>query len=325
MAVGYRDYYDSLGVPRDASEEDIRRAYRRLARQYHPDVNKDAGAEDRFKEVSEAYEVLRDPEKRERYDRLGANWKAGEDVSGAAGFEEFFRRGGGGGGGGGGGRRTRTRSGGTGGTSGFGDGVRVEFGGDGEFSDFFGDLFGGGGRGGGSIFDSFTGGRAAEQEAVLELSLEDAVNGGRRRLVIDDREVEVELPRGVRDGQRLRIRGEDDEGDIVLRIRLRRDPRFRISGDDLYTDLPLAPWEGALGATVPVPTVTGSARLTVPAGSSSGRKLRLRGEGLPREGGGRGDLYAVVSIKVPKKLTRRERELFEQLRDTSKFDPRKAR
>jgi curved DNA-binding protein len=321
MAVGYRDYYESLGVPRDASDDDIRKAYRKLARQYHPDVNKDAGAEDRFKEVAEAYEVLRDPEKRERYDRLGANWKAGQDVSGAAGFEEFFR-GRGGAGGGGGGRRART-----GGSGGFGDGVRVEFGGgDGDFSEFFGDLFGGGGgrRGGGSIFDSFTGGRA-EQEAVLELSLEDAVNGGPRRLVIDGREVEVELPRGVRDGQRLRIRGEDDEGDIVLRIRLRRDPRFRISGDDLYTDLPLAPWEGALGASVPVPTVTGSARLTVPAGSSSGRRLRLRGEGLPREGGGRGDLYAVVSIKVPKKLSKRERELFEQLRDTSKFDPRKSR
>jgi curved DNA-binding protein len=321
MAVGYRDYYESLGVPRDASDEDIRKAYRKLARQYHPDVNKEAGAEDRFKEVSEAYEVLRDPEKRERYDRLGANWKAGQDVSGAAGFEEFFR---GRGGAGGGGRRART--GGSGGSGGFGDGVRVEFGGDGDFSEFFSDLFGGGAgrRGGGSIFDGFTGGRA-EQEAVLELSLEDAVNGGRRRLVIDDREVEVELPRGVRDGQRLRIRGEDDEGDIVLRIRLRRDPRFRISGDDLYTDLPLAPWEGALGASVPVPTVTGSVRLTVPAGSSSGRRLRLRGEGLPREGGGRGDLYAVVSIKVPKKLSKRERELFEQLRDTSKFDPRKAR
>jgi curved DNA-binding protein len=324
MAVGYHDYYESLGVPRDASDEDIRKAYRRLARQYHPDVNKDPGAEDRFKEVSEAYEVLRDREKRERYDRLGANWKAGEDVSGAAGFEEFFRRGGGAGAGAGRGRRSAgTRS---GGAEGFGDGVRVEFGGDGDFSEFFSDLFGGGGgRGGGSIFDSFTSGRAAEQEAVLDLSLEDAVNGGRRRLVIDDREVEVELPRGVRDGQRLRIRGEGDEGDIVLRIRLRRDPRFRISGDDLYTDLPIAPWEGALGATVPVPTVTGTARLTVPPGSSSGRKLRLRGEGLPREGGGRGDLYAVVSIKVPKKLTRRERELFEQLRDTSKFDPRKAR
>jgi curved DNA-binding protein len=312
MAVGYHDYYESLGVPRDASDEDIRRAYRRLARQYHPDVNSEPGAEDRFKEVSEAYEVLRDPEKRERYDRLGANWKAGDDVSGAAGFEEFFR--------GGGGRR-RPAGGPAGG--GFGDGVRVEFGGEGDFSDFFGDLFGGGGRGGG-IFDSFAAGRA-QQEAVLELSLEDAVEGGRRRLVIDDREVEVELPRGVRDGQRLRIRGEDDEGDIVLRIRLRRDPRFRISGDDLYTDLAIAPWEGALGATVPVPTVTGTARLTVPAGSPSGRRLRLRGEGLPREGGGRGDLYAVVSIKVPKTLTRRERELFEQLRDTSKFDPRKAR
>jgi len=306
MAVRFRDYYESLGVPRGASDEDIRRAYRKLARQYHPDVNKEPGAEDRFKEVSEAYDVLRDPEKRQRYDRLGADWKAGDDVSGAAGFEEFFRRGGGGAGGG------------------FEDsGVRVEFGGEGDFSDVFGDLFGG--RGGGSIFDSFTGGRAADQEAVLELSLEDALNGGRRRLAIGDRELEVEIPPGIRDGQRLRIRGEGDGGDLILRIRLRRDPRFRVEGDDLYTDLALAPWEAALGATVPVQTLTGSARLTVPAGSSSGRRLRLRGEGLPREDGGRGDLYAVISVKVPKNLTTRERELFEQLRDTSKFDPRRAR
>jgi curved DNA-binding protein len=306
MAVRFRDYYESLGIPRGASDEDIRRAYRKLARQYHPDVNKEPGAEDRFKEVSEAYEVLRDPEKRQRYDRLGANWKAGDDVSGAAGFEEFFRRGSGGADGG------------------FEDsGVRVEFGGEGDFSDVFGDLFGG--RGGGSIFDSFTGGRAAEQEAVLELSLEDALNGGRRRLAIGDRELEVEIPPGIRDGQRLRIRGEGDGGDLILRIRLRRDPRFRVKGDDLYTDLALAPWEAALGATVPVQTLTGSARLTVPAGSSSGRRLRLRGEGLPREDGGRGDLYAVISVKVPKNLTTRERELFEQLRDTSKFDPRRAR
>ena len=305
MAVRFRDYYEALGVPRGASEEDIRRAYRKLAREYHPDVNKDPGAEDRFKDVSEAYEVLRDPEKRERYDRLGANWKAGDDVSGAAGFEEFFRRRGGRAGGG-------VQDG----------GARVEFGGEGDFSDLFGDLFGG--RGGGSIFDSFAGARA-EQEAILELSLEDAVNGGRRRLSLDGREFEVEIPAGIRDGQRLRIRGEDDDGDLVLRVRLRRDPRFRVTGDDLYTDLPVAPWEAALGATVPVQTVTGRARLTVPAGSSSGRRLRLRGEGLPREGGGRGDLYAVVSIKVPKKLTGRERELFEQLRDASKFDPRKGR
>ena len=300
-----RDFYEVLGVPRTASAEKIQRAYRKLARTYHPDVNKDPGAEDRFKEVSEAYEVLRDPEKRERYDRLGANWKAGDDVSGAAGFEEFFRRRGGRAGGG-------VQD----------DGVRVEFGGEGDFSDLFGDLFGG--RGGGSIFDSFAGARA-EQEAILELGLEDAVNGGRRRLSLDGREFEVEIPAGIRDGQRLRIRGEDDDGDLVLRVRLRRDPRFRVTGDDLYTDLPVAPWEAALGATVPVQTVTGRARLTVPAGSSSGRRLRLRGEGLPREGGGRGDLHAVVSIKVPKKLTGRERELFEQLRDASKFDPRKGR
>ena len=311
MAVQFHDYYDALGVARDASDEDIRRAYRKLARQYHPDVNNERGAEDRFKEISEAYEVLRDPDKRERYDRLGANWKAGEDVSGAAGFEEFFRRGSGSSGGASGG--------------GFGDGgVRVEYGGEGDFSDFFADLFGGGSRGASSIFDSFAGGRTTEQEAILELSLEDAVTGGRRRLVVGERELEVQIPAGIRDGQHLRVRG-DGDADLLLRIRLRGDPRFRVNGEDLYTDVAIAPWEAALGATVPVQTVTGSGRLTVPAGSSSGRRLRLRGEGLPRESGGRGDLYAVISIKVPKKLSRRERELFEQLRETSKFDPRAPR
>jgi curved DNA-binding protein len=330
MAVGFRDYYETLGVPRDASEADIRKAYRRLAREFHPDVNKDTGAEDRFKEVSEAYEVLRDKDKRERYDRLGANWKAGQDVSGAEGFEDFFRRGGGGGGGARGRRAPRS------GAGGFGDGggARVEFGGDGgDFSEFFDSLFGGGGgaggvgggRRGGSIFDSFGGGRAAEREAMLELSLEEAVAGGRRRLSLGDREIEVELPRGVRDGQRLRVRGEGDEGDLILRIRLRRHPRFRVKGDDLTADLPVSPWEAALGATVPVQTLTGTARLTVPPGSSSGRRLRLRGEGLPRDDGSSGDLYVVVSIKVPKKLTKKERQLFEQLRDTSKFDPREQR
>ena len=330
MAVAFRDYYETLGVPRDASNEDIRKAYRKLARENHPDVNKDPGAEDRFKEISEAYEVLRDPDKRKRYDQLGANWKAGQDVSGAPGWEDVFRRGRQRGG-------ARAGAGGGGGPSGgFGDGVRVEFGGDldgADFSEFFGDLFGGGGGGGrSSIFDSFGGGsgrtrRSADQEAMLELSLEEAAAGGTRRLSIDGRDLEVDIPPGVRDGQRLRVRGGasgDSDGDLILRIRLRPHPRLRIKGDDLQVDLPIAPWEGALGAKVPVQTLTGTAQVTVPPGSSSGRRLRLRGEGLPKEGGGKGDLYAVVSIKVPKKLTRKERDLFEQLSKVSKFDPRAA-
>jgi curved DNA-binding protein len=328
MAVAFRDYYETLGVPRDASTEDIRKAYRKLARENHPDVNKDPGADDRFKEISEAYEVLRDPDKRKRYDQLGANWKAGQDVSGAPGWEEVFRRGGqrGGGGARGGGGR------GTGG--GLGDGVRVEFGGDldgVDFSEFFGDLFGGGGRS--SIFDSFGSSgrrRGGDQEAVLELSLEEAAAGGSRRLSLDGRELEVDIPPGVREGQRLRVRGgasgdgDASAGDLILRIRVRPHPRLRVKGDDLSVDLPITPWEGALGAKVPVQTLTGSAQVSVPPGSSSGRRLRLRGEGLTKEGGGKGDLYAVVSIKVPKKLTRKERDLFERLRDVSKFDPRAA-
>jgi curved DNA-binding protein len=319
MAVAFRDYYETLGVERDASNEDIRKAYRQLARKYHPDVNKDAGADDRFKEISEAYEVLRDPDKRARYDKLGANWKAGQDVSGAAGWEEVF----------GGGRRGPAS--GRGGAAGFGDGVRVEFGGgDGaDFSDFFGDLFGGGGGLGGggrrsSIFDSFGGGGARDREAVLDLSLEEAAAGGRKRLATDDREFEVDIPPGVRDGQRLRVRGAGDEGDLLLRVRIKRHRRFRVKGDDLYVDLAVSPWEAALGAKVPVRTLTGSVQLSVPPGSSSGRRLRLRGEGLPKASGGGGDLYAVVSIKVPEKLTSAERKLFEQLRDKSKFDPRKS-
>ena len=299
MAVGYQDYYETLGVPRDASDEDIRRAYRRLARQYHPDVNKEPGAEDRFKEASEAHEVLRDPEKRARYDRFGANWRAGQDVSGAGGFEGFE------------------------GFQGFGgdDGdVRVEFGG-GDFSDFFEGLFGSrprggrGRRGAGGGFEGFQR-RGHDVEAELEISLEEAARGGRRRLSIDGREIEVTIPPGVRDGQRLRLAGEGGpgtsgapSGDLFLRIRLRPDPRFRIEGRDLYTDLPVAPWQAALGDTVDVPTLSGSARVKVPAGSSCGRRLRLRGEGL-----GDGDLYAVVKIEVPKKLSRRQRDLYEQLR-----------
>jgi len=307
MAVAFRDYYDALGVPRSASNEDIRAAYRRLARENHPDVNKDPAAEDRFKEISEAYEVLRDPDKRSKYDRLGRNWKAGDDVSGAPGFEEYVRRRGGGGG---------DRD------------VRVDFGdfGGGDFSDLFEELFGGrrGGGGGRGGFDGFSM-RGGDQEAVLELSLEEAARGGRRRLSFGDgREFEVDIPPAVRDGQLIRLAGEGGSGsgggppgDLLLRVRIRPHPRFRRKGDDLEVDLQVAPWEAALGAQVDVPTLEGSVRLKVPPGSSCGRRLRLRGEGL-----GGGDLYAVVKILVPKKLSKKEREAFERLAEVSKFDPR---
>jgi curved DNA-binding protein len=289
MAVGYQDYYEALGVPRDASNEDIRRAYRRLAREYHPDVNKDAGAEDRFKEISEAYEVLRDPEKRERYDRLGSNWRSGQDVSGSPDFEEYFRQS-------------------RGAPGGFGD-VRVDLGGDGDFSDLFEGLFGG--RGG-----RRSGRRGVTREAVLELDLEEAARGGRRRVTLGDgREHDVDIPPGVRDGQAIRV----PDGNLLLRVRLRPHRRFRFRGDDLETDVEVAPWEAALGAEVRVRTLDGSARVKVPAGSSCGRRLRLRGAGL-----GGSDLYAVVKIVVPKKLSKKERELFEKLADASKFNPRRS-
>jgi curved DNA-binding protein len=331
MAVAFKDYYESLGVPRGASAEDIRRAYRKLARRYHPDVNNEPGAEDRFKEISEAYEVLRDDEKRQRYDRLGQNWKAGQDVTGDAGFEEAFRRG--------------QRSGGPrvdfgGGDFGGSDfgGVGSDFGGGGfgDFSDFFEGLFGSRGRQAGTSSGAGRRNgfamRGGDQEAVLELTLEEAAHGGKRRLSLGDgRDFEVEIPRGVRDGQQIRLAGQGEAGiaggtagDLFLRVRLKPHPRFRVDGRDLYSDLPVAPWEAALGDTVPVRTLDGTARVKVPAGSSSGRRLRLRNQGLPSADGSAGDLYAVIQIHVPKRLTKREHKLFEQLAEASTFDPRKS-
>lgn len=303
MAVEFKDYYEVLGVPRDASQDDIRRAYRKLAREYHPDLNSESDAEERFKELGEANEVLSDPEKRERYDRLGSQWRAQERTTGGADFEDFFDR------------------------QGFGDDVRFEFG-DGGFSEFFDRLFGDGAgvRTSGPL-------RGLDREAVLELSLEDAVAGGRRRLSLEGgRSIEANFPAGVRDGQLIRLAGRGapgrdggPPGDLYLRVRLKPHPTFRRRGDDLDVDLAVAPWEAALGATVPVPTLTGTAQVRVPAGSSSGRRLRLRGRGLPKQGGGHGDLHAIVKITVPKHLSDEERDLFEKLAETSEFDPRKSR
>lgn len=300
MAVEYKDYYEVLGVPREASQDEIRRAYRKLARQYHPDLNRESDAEERFKELGEAYEVLSDPDKRERYDRVGAQWRAREQAAGAGDFQDFADQ------------------------QGFGGDVRGEFG-DGAFSEFFERLFGNGAAraGSGPL-------RGRDREAVLELSLEQALSGGRRRLSLEDgRNLEVEIPAGVRDGQSIRIAGHGGagrdsgpSGDLYLRVRLATHPRFHRHGDDLDVELPVAPWEAALGATVPVPTLTGTAQVRLPAGSSSGRRLRLRGRGLPKRAGGHGDLYATVQIAVPRQPSDQERDLFEQLASVSSFDPR---
>jgi curved DNA-binding protein len=297
MPLSYTDYYEVLGVPRDADPDTLRRAYRKLARKYHPDLNSDGDAEERFKELGEAYEVLSDADKRERYDRLGARWREAEHDAPGESFEDFFAH------------------------QGFGDGTRVEFG-----DDLFEALFGArAGRAGGPL-------RGRDREALLELSLEDALAGGRRRLTLDGRDVNVNFPAGVRDGQLIRLAGHGGEGrdrgppgDLFLRVVLRPHPRFRRRGDDdLDVDLPITPSEAALGATVAVETPTGTARVRVPAGSSSGRRLRLRGRGVPKRGGGSGDLHAVVKIVVPKELSDRERELYEQLAESSSPDPREA-
>jgi curved DNA-binding protein len=298
MPLSYTDYYEVLGIPHDADQDAIRSAYRKLARKYHPDLNSDSDAEERFKELGEAYEVLSDAEKRERYDRLGARWREAEHEAPGESFEQFFAH------------------------EGFGDGeTRVEFG-----DDLFEALFGTrAGRARGPL-------RGHDRIALLELSLEDALAGGRRRLTLDGRTVNVNFPAGVRDGQLIRLAGKGGEGrdggppgDLLLRVALKPHPRFRRRGDDdLDVDLPITPSEAALGATVTVETPTGSARVRVPAGSSSGRRLRLRGRALPKRGGGHGDLHAVVKIVVPKELSGRERELYEQLAESSNPDRREA-
>lgn len=297
MSLSYTDYYEVLGVPRDADPDTVRRAYRKLARKYHPDLNSDSDAEERFKELGEAYEVLSDAEKRERYDRLGARWREAEQGAPDESFEDFFAH------------------------QEFGDGGHVEFG-----DDLFEALFGArAARAGGSL-------RGHDREALLELSLEDALAGGRRRLTLDGREVSVNFPAGVRDGQLIRLAGQGGEGrdggppgDLFLRVVLKPHPRFpRRGDDDLDVDLPITPSEAALGATVAVQTPTGTARVRVPAGSSSGRRLRLRGRGMPKRGGGSGDLHAIVKIVVPKELSDRERELYAQLAESSSPDPRET-
>jgi curved DNA-binding protein len=308
-----RDFYDVLGVPRTASQDEIQRAYRKLARTYHPDMNKDPGAEERFKEISEAYDALSDPEKRRRYDAFGPDFRqVPPDVD----PEAWARaRAGAGMGAGAGGRR---RGGPPGGDAWFqgGEGIDIE--------DLLGSMFAGRGRRGWGPVPG------ADQEAELVLSVEEAYRGGRRRITLDGRSYEVNIPAGVIDGQRIRLAGQGGQGtegapagDLYLVVRLAPHPRYRVEGRDITVDLPLAPWEAALGASVAVETPGGKAKVKVPAGTSCGRRLRLRGRGMPNPRGTPGDLFAEAKVMVPARPTDDERRLFEQLAAASSFDPRR--
>ena len=321
----FRDYYQILGVSRDSTQEEIQKAYRKLAREYHPDVNKDSGAEARFKEFGEAHDVLKDPSKRAKYDRYGAAWKAAEQGGQAPpGFENIrFDFG-------------------TGGMGGFAGGQGR---GSGSFFDVLENLFGGaatGGCPGGGPrrgFGGMGGGfgpppQGADQEARLGLSLEEAAEGGKRKMTLTDpdtgqsKTLMVNIPKGVLPGQRIRLSGQGGRGgptgrpgNLYLVTDVQPHPSFRLEGRDLHCTLRVTPWEAALGATVTMKTLDGSVRLKVPSGSSSGRRIRLNGKGFPGNDGP-GDLYAQIEIAVPEELTEEEQEAFEKLAEVSDFSPR---
>jgi curved DNA-binding protein len=300
----YQDYYEILGVARTATPEEIRSAFRKKAREYHPDVAKDKvkGAE-KFKEVNEAYEVLSDPAKRAKYDQMGREapgggfgWQGAPGAGGVPDMEEFH------------------------------------FGGTG-YSDFFEHLFGGMAGGG---FRGPGGRRMARRgsdiEGDLMVPLEEALRGSVREVTLQrggkTETYRVKIPAGVREGQRIRLAGKGESGrsggeagDLYLRVRLARHPDLRVEGCDLYADLEVAPWEAVLGASVPVPTLDGAVTLKIPAGSTAGQKLRLRGQGMPREDGGRGDLYAILEIAVPDQVGLEEKKLWEKLAEESRWRP----
>ncbi len=327
----FKDYYATLGVGKDADQDQIQKAYRKLARKYHPDLNREPEAEARFKEIGEAYEVLKDPDKRQKYDRFGNAWKqSGQGRTGGPppGFEDFvvdFGEGMG------------------------GRGFRFEggqgFGGSG-FSSFFDALFGGTGGAGGFGGPGGPGGprrrpgppppaRGGDVEAEIELGLPQAAAGGRHEITLSDprtgevQRIAVNLPQGVRPGQRIRLAGKGTggmgggpAGDLYLKVHVAPHPDFKLHGKDLHTTLKVAPWEAALGADAEVATLAGPVRVKVPPGTSSGRKIRLRGKGFPSKNGDAGDLFAEVSVVVPPKLSDREEELYRELAEVSDFQPR---
>ncbi len=326
MDVKFQDYYQTLGVKRDASQEEIKRAYRKLARKHHPDANKDdSEAEGRFKQVGEAYEVLGDPEKRQKYDTLGENWKAGQEFRPPPGWEgmRFESRGGAGPGGSGQGGFSFS-------SDGFSDFFETFFGRDGHAGDRSGH-----GRPGGAGFARQRAGQT--HEASLTITLEDAYGGATKQVSLQGaggqsaKTFDVKIPPGTTSGSTIRLAGQGGRagqggpaGDLLLRVTIAPHQRFTIHGQDLHTVLAISPWEAALGAKVNAPTIDGEVTLTIPPGARSGQRLRLRDKGLPyrKPADKRGDVLIELKIVVPKTLSDEEKDLFEKLAETSKFNPR---
>jgi curved DNA-binding protein len=325
MPVQYKDYYETLGVPRTAKDDEIKKSFRKLAREFHPDVAKDKKrAEEKFKEINEAYEVLSDPAKRKKYDELGANWKSGAEFRPPPGHEGFP-----------GGQSFRGRGQG-------GEDFEFQFGGTG-FSDFFEQIFGSrmrsgrfGGRGGFAPEQEYPE-RGADIEGDIMVTLEEAMRGSIRSVSVRrpaGRSVkaetyQVKIPPGVTEGQKLRVAGHGEagsgggeSGDLYLRVRLAKHPDFDVDGHDLIYDAELAPWEAVLGAEISVPALDGRVSIKIPAGTQGGQKLRVRGRGLPARDAGHGDLFVITRIAVPSKISDAEKKLWEQLKRESNFNPR---
>ena len=317
--MDYKDYYETLGLKRTATQDEIKSTYRKLARKFHPDVNHEKGAEDKFKALGEAYEVLKNPEKRAAYDQLGANWQEGQNFRPPPEWDSGFE------------------------FSGAGAGAADE----GAFSDFFENLFGqaragGAGAGSGGQQRSRQEFHATGQDhhAKITIDLKDAFEGATRSISLrspevdasghvqlKERTIKVKIPKGITQGQHIRLAGQGNPGmgrgqagDLYLEISFHEDPVFNVDGRDVYFDLPIAPWEAALGAKVKAPTPTGVVGLTVPKGAHTGQKLRLKGRGIP--GKPAGDLYAVLQIVLPPAKTDKDRAFYEQMEREMDFNPR---
>ncbi len=305
----YQDYYKTLGINRTASDEEIKKAYRRLARKYHPDVSKEDNAEEKFKQAKEAYEVLKDPEKRKAFDQFGENWQQGQNFTPPPGWQQQQQAQGG--------------------------GFEGQFGGE-DFSDFFSQVFGHG-RAQGQHFKQ----RGRDLHSKMAISLEEAFRGGERNLQLQDpvinpktgqvqmqaRTLKVKIPAGVSNGQQIRLSGQGGQGanggangDLYLEISLTPHKLYTVSGKDIYLNLPVTPWEAALGASVSVPTLAGKVNLKIPAGSQTGQKLRLKDRGLP--GKTKGNQYVLLKIYIPEPTNDKQRALYQQMAEQMQFDPR---